>query len=75
MGVRLSSLQFTAKEDVSWSGTLLKALLSYDQGRTFCATKTNQGFPGDSVVKNLPANSGDLGSNPGPRRSHIGRIN
>ena len=27
------------------------------------------GFPGGSVVKNLPANSGDGGSIPGPERS------
>ena len=27
------------------------------------------GFPGDSVVKNLPANAGDLGSIPGSGRS------
>ena len=27
------------------------------------------GFPGGSVVKNLPANAGDLGSTPGLRRS------
>ena len=25
------------------------------------------GFPGDSMVKNLPANAGDASSNPGPR--------
>ena len=29
-----------------------------------------QGLPGGSVVKNLPANAGDTGSIPGPRRSH-----
>ena len=28
-----------------------------------------QGFPGGSVVKNLPANAGDMGSIPGLRRS------
>ena len=28
-----------------------------------------QGFPGDSVVKNLPANAGDVGSTPGLERS------
>ena len=28
------------------------------------------GFPGGSVVKNLPANSGDVGSIPGSGRSH-----
>ena len=27
------------------------------------------GFPGISVVKNLPANSGDIGSFPGSRKS------
>ena len=29
------------------------------------------GFPGGAVVKNLPANLGDMGSNPGPGRSHM----
>ena len=28
-------------------------------------------FPGGAVVKNLPANSGDTGSSPGPGRSHV----
>ena len=28
-----------------------------------------QGFPGDSVIKNLPANAGDVGLIPGLRRS------
>ena len=33
-------------------------------------TKIKQpGFPGDSVVKNLPANAGDVGSIPGLGRS------
>ena len=27
-----------------------------------------QGFPGGSVVKNLPADAGDTGSNPDPGR-------
>ena len=26
------------------------------------------GFPGGTVVKNLPANAGDMGSSPGPGR-------
>ena len=30
-----------------------------------------RGFPGDSVVKNSPANAGDMGSIPGLERSHI----
>ena len=29
------------------------------------------GFPGGSVVKNLPANAGDTGSTPEPVRSHL----
>ena len=32
-------------------------------------------FPGDAVVKNPPANAGDLGSSPGPGRSHMPRSN
>ena len=30
-----------------------------------------QGFPDGSVVKNLPADAGDTGSNPDPGRSHM----
>ena len=30
-----------------------------------------QDFPGGTVVKNPPANAGDVGSIPGPGRSHI----
>ena len=33
------------------------------------------GFPGGTVVKNLPANAGDTGSSPGPRRSHMPQSN
>ena len=34
--------------------------------------KINKGdFPGGAVVKNLPANTGDMGSIPGPGRSHM----
>ena len=28
-------------------------------------------FPVGAVVKNLPTNAGDMGSSPGPRRSHM----
>ena len=34
----------------------------------FCAFG---GFPGSLVVRNLPANAGDMGSNPGLERSHL----
>ena len=32
-------------------------------------------FPGGVVVKNLPANAGNMGLSPGPRRSHMLRSN
>ena len=34
-----------------------------------------QGFPGGSVVKNPPANAGDMGSIPGPGGSHMPQSN
>ena len=34
-----------------------------------------KGFPGSAVVKNLPANAEDMGSSPGPGRSHMPRSN
>ena len=36
---------------------------------------TNRGFPGGTVVKNPPANAGDMGSSTGPGRSHMPRSN
>ena len=32
-------------------------------------------FPGGIVVKNPPANVGDMGSSPGPGRSHMPQSN
>ena len=37
--------------------------------------RSNQGFPGGAVVKNPPASAGDMGSSPGPGRSHMPRSN
>ena len=34
-----------------------------------------RGFPGGAVVKNPPANAGDMGSSPGPGRSHMPQSN
>ena len=34
-----------------------------------------QGFPGGTVVENLPANAGDTGLSPGLGRSHMPRSN
>ena len=36
-----------------------------------CIKKIQEGFPGGAMVKNLPANAGDMGSSPGPGRSHM----
>ena len=35
----------------------------------------SQDFPGGAVVKNPPANSVDMGSSPGPGRSHMPQSN
>ena len=34
-----------------------------------------QGFPGGLVIKNPPANAGDMGLIPGPERSHMPQSN
>ena len=42
----------------------------------FCIFKDHLGgFPGGAVVKNLPANARDMGSSPGPGRSHMPQSN
>ena len=45
--------------------------------KTFpCSNKAkHQGFPGDSVIKNLPANIGDTDLIPDPARSDIAQSN
>ena len=35
----------------------------------------DRGFPGGAVVKNPPADAGDMGSSPGLGRSHMPRSN
>ena len=35
------------------------------------AQEGGEGFPGGTVVENLPANAGDTGSSPGLGRSHM----
>ena len=37
--------------------------------------KRQRDFAGGTVVKNPPANAGDMGSIPGPGRSHMPRSN
>ena len=48
-----------------------KILLRW-KGRDYSLKKAGyRDFPGGAVVKNPPANAGDMGSSPGPGRSHI----
>ena len=49
------------RADVRWDRSLQKA--------------KSLGFPGSSVVKNLPANAGDTGSIPDPGWSHMPQSN
>ena len=41
----------------------------------YIVIKNMGGFAGGSVVKNLPANAGDMGSIPDPGRSHMPQSN
>ena len=45
------------------------------QERQGTSKKCLWGFPGGPVVKNPPANAGDMGSSPGLGRSHMPRSN
>ena len=38
-------------------------------------SKWGRGFPGGAVVKDPPANAGDMGLSPGPGRSHMPQSN
>ena len=58
-----------------WSGvpspSLLRVMSSYKRIGVTLLRISSRGFPGGSVVKNLPTNAGDTGSILGPGRSHI----
>ena len=59
------------------TGTPHPLLLGMQDGGTtlekseFLMKINMSGFPGGAVVKNLPANAGDMGLSPGPWRSHM----
>ena len=44
-------------------------------GQCYILKTQGLGFPGGTVVENLPANAGDTGSSPGLGRSHMPRSN
>ena len=55
-------------------GNLITVMGVTDMGDE--ATKEpTRGFPGGAVIKNPPANAGEMGSSPGGGRSHMPRSN
>ena len=63
-----------------WSGEVLPEEKKKEKKKDWLVQFQNkfesgQDFPGGTVVKNLPANAGDMGSSPGPGRSHMLRSN
>ena len=77
------------RETPAWTGALSKALQTGLHGRcgsvhpspsvsiwpSHCSEMKGGCFPGDSLVKNLPANAGDTGLIPDPGRSHMPQSN
>ena len=53
--------------EVNLSGSLM----NHNRKRVPVSWGCPLGFPGASVVKNLPAKAGDVGSVSGPERSHM----
>ena len=53
----------------------LENILRQNKTKTQHTKPYGRGFPGGTVVKNPPANAGDMGSSPGPGRSHMPRSN
>ena len=70
LGNRMEKIQETFNKD-------LEELTSKQttMNNTINEIKNSLGFPGGAVVENLPANAGDMGSSPGPGRSHMPRSN
>ena len=58
-----------------WSCHINSAFCDVDPDLDKQQTKMLRDFPGGSVGKNLSANAGDMGSIPGPGRSHMPRSN
>ena len=51
------------------------SILYICEGKKFLLKINYRDFPGGTVVKNPPANAGDMGSSSGPGRSHMPRSN
>ena len=59
----------------SWGTKIAQAAQPAKKKKKSLALKKFKGFPGGAVVKNPPANAGDMGSSPGPGRSRMPRSN
>ena len=60
--------------EIKQTWQLVKQVNLY-QGSVRVPYNISAGFPGGTVVMNLPANAGDTGSSPGPGRSHMPQSN
>ena len=62
---------------MSWSAScpLADNLLSFGLFGILSNKNITEGLPCGAVFKNPPANAGDMGSSPGPGRSHMLRSN
>ena len=49
----------------------LSCMFESFHNKNWTIKQTNRDFPGGAAVKNPPANAGDMGSSPGPGRSHM----
>ena len=74
MGNYTVASQYTT-ETTEQKGSWIKIKMIQSHGLLNQFKINNQGFPGDAVVKNPPANAGDTGSSPGPGRSHMPQSN
>ena len=65
----MGSQKYGVSELPKASGTQVSMLTGSHHPKTF--RKGLKGFPGGSVIKNLPVYAGDIGSIPDPGRSHM----
>ena len=61
-------------QGVSYLNKRIKTIEKLQSGFHMVLFKNHtRGFPGGAVLKNPSANARDMGSSPGPRRSHMPR--